>query len=144
MSNFDEKMIDRIKKLEREVERLRVKESPGAWLDWTPTQTGWTDVPAGIYRYCKVGNLVTCKVTMSAGTSNDTVATLSLPFANYAQVAAGANGYAIDNGIILTVASRWYIASWATSVKFFSDMGLGDWTASGTKRIYATFTYEAA
>lgn len=28
MSNFDEKVVDRIKRLEREVERLRVKESP--------------------------------------------------------------------------------------------------------------------
>lgn len=28
MSNFDEKAVDRIKRLEREVERLRVKESP--------------------------------------------------------------------------------------------------------------------
>ena len=28
MSNFDEKTVDRIKRLEREVERLRVKESP--------------------------------------------------------------------------------------------------------------------
>ena len=37
MSNFDEKTIERIKRLEREVERLRVWERPyTAWTNWTP------------------------------------------------------------------------------------------------------------
>ena len=39
MSNFDEQMLTRLKLLEREVERLKVKESPGVWLDYTPTVT---------------------------------------------------------------------------------------------------------
>lgn len=142
--NFDERMMQRLTNAEREIERLKVKESGGAWLDWTPTQTGWTGLPTGIYRYCKVGNLVTCKITMSAGTSNGTTAVLSLPFTNYAQVVAGANGLAIDNDITLNTTTRFYIASSSANVEFFSNMGVGAWTASGTKRIYAVFQYEAA
>ena len=42
MSNFDEKAVDRIKKLEREVERLRVKESGKFIALTTPlTSTSW-------------------------------------------------------------------------------------------------------
>ena len=76
MSNFDEKTVERIKKLEREVERLRVKESPGAWQNWTPTQTGWTALPTGTHRFCRNGQTVTCITYMSAGTSKNTTALL--------------------------------------------------------------------
>ena len=42
MSNFDEKTVDRIKRLEREVERLRVKESGKFIALTTPlTSTAW-------------------------------------------------------------------------------------------------------
>lgn len=42
MSNFDEKVVDRIKRLEREVERLRVKESGKFIALTTPlTSTDW-------------------------------------------------------------------------------------------------------
>jgi len=78
MSNFDEKTVERIKKLEREVERLRVKESPGAWLDWTPTVTWSGTAPTTTTitqaRYCRVGKLVAFNVyliiTRGSGTSN--------------------------------------------------------------------------
>ena len=42
MSNFDEKLVDRIKRLEKEVERLRVKESGRFIALTTPlTSTSW-------------------------------------------------------------------------------------------------------
>ena len=42
MSNFDEKVVDRIKRLEREVERLRVKEKQAFVPLTTPlTSTSW-------------------------------------------------------------------------------------------------------
>jgi len=86
--NFDEKTVERIKKLEREVERLRVKESPGAWLDWTPTITwegGTTDpttVSIGYARYTKIGKLVTIvlRVNIDAiGSGNRTLMRATLP-----------------------------------------------------------------
>jgi len=62
MSNIDEKVVDRIKKLEREVERLRVKESPGAWLAYTPTFTAGTgtfaDTTGSYGRYCTIGKVM--------------------------------------------------------------------------------------
>ena len=60
--NFDEKVVDRIKKLEREVERLRVKESPGAWLAYTPTFTAGTgtfaDTTGSTGKYCTIGKVM--------------------------------------------------------------------------------------
>lgn len=87
MSNFDEKVVDRIKRLEREVERLRVKESPGTWLDWTPTYgagTGmtFTSVSTISARYSKIGKV--CLFNLSAtGTIGGTptwYVTATLPF----------------------------------------------------------------
>lgn len=144
MSNFDETLMKRLTSLEREVERLKVKESPGAWADWTPTETGWTALPTGFYRYCKVGKLVTCRVGMSAGTSDATGASLVLPFTNSATQSTGACGYVIDNGNPITTACRWAIEPNSTTVEFYTNFSGGAWTASGSKRIYATFTYEAA
>ena len=47
MSNFDETVIRRLTALEREVERLRVKERPvGAWQSYTPTWTAGTTNPS--------------------------------------------------------------------------------------------------
>lgn len=88
MSNFDEKAVDRIKKLEREVERLRVKESPGAWLDWTPTVT-WitgtapTTTTITSARYCKVGKLVAFNVflTITRGSGTALSASITPPVA---------------------------------------------------------------
>ena len=144
--NFDEKVVDRIKRLEREVERLQVKESPGAWLNFTPTLTGWTEsLPAGgVYRYCRIGRLVILRIGMSAGTSNDTVASMTIPFKNYSAQVNGTIGYAMNAGTWLTGACRWNVPGGGTSVNFYTDMASGAWTASGTKRIYAVIIYEAA
>ena len=95
--NFDEKVVDRIKKLEREVERLRVKESPGIWQDWTPTVT-WigtapTTTTVTSARYCKVGKLVMFNVhlTIVKGSGTSTRAEISPPvtIADMASVASG-------------------------------------------------------
>lgn len=62
MSNFEEKSLGRIKQLEREVERLKVKESPGAWLNWTPTFTAssgtFADTSGSFGSYCVVGKVM--------------------------------------------------------------------------------------
>ena len=87
MSNFEEKTVERIKKLEREVERLRVKESPGAWQSWTPTYgagTGmtFTSVSTISAKYSKIGKV--CLFELSAtGTIGGTptwYVTAELPF----------------------------------------------------------------
>ena len=68
MSNFDETLMKRLTKLEREVERLQVKERPGAWKDWTPTYgagTGmtFTSVSTISARYLKIGKVCLFKLS---------------------------------------------------------------------------------
>lgn len=202
MSNFDEKTIERLKRLEREVERLRVWERPaggsgvtdhgalnpttanqavrkgfadatylgisakaadsdkldgldatdfvqnsalGVWHNWTPTQTGWTALPTGTYRYCQIGKMCFFAIDITAGTSNSTAATLTLPFpVKTGAYYGGANGMAMDNGTVLSVASKWYINSADNKIYFGTDMGTGSWTASGTKRMRCEGFYEIA
>ena len=63
MSNFDETVIRRLTALEREVERLRVKERPVSYKDgWIPVSGTWTyktattiTVPSGAASIYKVG-----------------------------------------------------------------------------------------
>jgi hypothetical protein len=86
MSNFDEKVVDRIKRLEREVERLRVKESPGAWLDWTPTVAFNNTAPTTSItyaRYAKVGKIVHVQalIAVTKGSSNSTQFSITMPVA---------------------------------------------------------------
>lgn len=85
--NFDEKVVDRIKRLEREVERLQVKESPGAWVNWTPTVTfeGGTTDPSSIAkvsaRYTQIGKTVIANADYYFGLGGDrTEYMFTLPF----------------------------------------------------------------
>ena len=61
MSDFDEKLIERLKRLEREVERLQVKEKPDK-TGWIPVSGTWTyasattiTVPSGAANIYSVG-----------------------------------------------------------------------------------------
>ena len=75
MSNFDEKLIERLKRLEREVERLQVKEQPvGAWQSYTVSWTAATTNPsigngtlAG--RYVQIGKTVICSIALVMGST---------------------------------------------------------------------------
>jgi hypothetical protein len=141
MSDFDEKLLQRLTKLEREVERLRVKESPGAWLDWTPTVTGWVAGYSCIARYCKVGKMVSVKIRIT-GTSDSTSVYVTLPFTS---VSNGVNAwaYAMDAGTAKETPA--YVVLDTTSrIRAYLTATGTPWTASGDKRLMTTFTYEAA
>lgn len=155
MSNFDEKLVDRLKRLEREVERLRVKESPGAWLDWTPTLTvsGGTapTYATFINRYCMVGKLVTVTGqwynttggTAGAGASEilvtlpvapkaaDDVYTGSAGYGNGGAYAIGAITIIADESKFLITKSGWLYLT-------------GDEQNNAVRDVFFTFTYEAA
>ena len=134
--------------LRRDVEDLKRREIPaGLWNNYTPaSQTGWTALPTGNYRYTAIGKLVILRIAMTAGTSNATTASIALPFtaANVGSSVGGANAYAIDNGTGLTTMSKWAIAPNSTMIDFYKDAAVGAWTASGTKRIYCVAIYERA
>jgi hypothetical protein len=99
--NFDERMMQRLTNAEREIERLKVKESAGAWLDWTPTVTYYggstetdpTSESIETARYCRIGKLVhvnvVVSVTRGAGDQSRTVVTLPITGANALGVGTG-------------------------------------------------------
>ena len=140
------KMANDIADLRRDVEDLKRREIPsGLWQNYTPaSQTGWTALPTGTYRYTAIGKLVILRIGMTAGTSNATTASIALPFtsANVGGSVGGANAYAVDNGAALTTMSRWAIGANSTTIDFYKDAAVGAWTASGTKRIYCVAIYE--
>ena len=142
------KMALEIAALRRDVEDLKRREIPsGLWHNYTPaSQTGWTALPTGTYRYTAIGKLVILRIAMTAGTSNATTASIALPFtsANVDGSIGGANAYAIDNGTGLTTMSKWAISPNSTTIDFYKDAAVGAWTASGTKRIYCVAIYERA
>lgn len=116
-----------------------------SWTSWTPTQSGWTALPTGTYRYKIVGKTCYFYIDMTAGTSNSDLAVLSLPVAAKSGVYwGGVNGMAMNNGTVLSVASKWYINSADNNFYFSTDMGTGLFTASGTKRIRCEGFYEIA
>ena len=129
--NFDEKVVDRIKKLEREVERLRVKESPGAWLAYTPAWTANVGTPSlgnGTItgKYAKIGKVVTAIVTLTFGSTTSVSGTstwyISLPF-----IAISGMGVwvAYDSGVkFYTGSVRVYTGS-SVIGSFFQDAGQG-------------------
>jgi len=145
MSSFEDAIIQRIKQLEREVERLQRWERPklGQWTSFTPTYSGWVaDSVTGIFKYSVIGNIVFLLIDMTAGTSNATNAYIDLPVdADLNASYGGALGMAMDNGTVLTQATKWYIGGTNQKIVFGSDMGSGLWTASGTKRVRCLAIY---
>ena len=113
------------------------------WFAWTPaSQTGWTDIPTGIFRFSVAGKTVHFLIDITAGTSNGTSAILALPVAP-ARRFDGTNGLAVNDGANLTVASRWFCET-NRLIYFYTDMSAGTWTNSGTKRVRTSGFYEAA
>lgn len=161
MSNFDEKVVDRIKRLEREVERLRVKESPDstgfvqtadlndAWQDWTPSAvTGWaTGYTVKLARYKVIGK--TCFFAVDIrGTSNSTAVNIALPHmsatGSFDGYWGGSCAFIQDNGTVATAPGRWYVAESSATLVAHTDMAYGTWAASGTKRVIVIGFYEIA
>ena len=190
MSSFEDAVIQRIKQLEREVERLQKWERPivitdhgaltglgdndhpqyllttgkaadsdkldgidstafvqasklGVWSAWTPTYTGWTSgTVTGTFKYSVIGNIVFLLIDMTAGTSNATNAYIDLPVnADLNASYGGTLGLAMDNGTVLTQATKWYIGGTSQTIVFNTDMSNGAWTASGTKRVRCLAIY---
>ena len=144
MSAFEDAVIQRIKQLEREVERLQRWERPKlGWTSFTPTYTGWTSgTVTGTFKYSVIGNIVFLLIDMTAGTSNATNAYIDLPVNADLNVSyGGALGMAIDNGTVLTGATKWYIGGTSQTISFNTDMSDGAWTASGTKRVRCLAIY---
>ena len=147
----------RIRRLEMELDQYKHKfvapdrtvktELPsiplGKWTSFVPKYSGWVeDSITGIFKYSVIGNIVFLLIDMTAGTSNNTDAMISLPVNADLNVSyGGALGMAMDNGTVLTVAAKWYIGGTVQEISFNSNMSNGAWTASGTKRVRCLAIY---
>jgi len=157
MSNFDETLMKRLTKLEREVERLRVKERPAggsgvtdhgaltgldstaflqtsAWTSWSPTLAGWSSTTSVDCKYYKLGTIMFFTALIS-GTSNSSSTSFTLPETNVGSEYTGAMGRCVDNGNALTTAGRFSIGQNSNVCNAYTNMASGAWTASGAKRI---------
>ena len=113
------------------------------WFNYTPTCYGWTSgTVTGTFKYSVIGNIVFLLIDMTAGTSNATNAYIDLPVnADLNASYGGTLGLAMDNGTVLTQATKWYIGGTSQTIAFASNMGSGLWTASGTKRMRCLAIY---
>lgn len=115
----------------------------GKWTSFTPAYNGWVaDSVTGIFKYSVIGNTVFLLIDMTAGTSNNTDAKIRLPInADLTATYGGVNAMAMDNGVILTQATKWYIGGASQAISFNTNMSNGAWTASGIKRVRCLAIY---
>ena len=112
----------------------------GTWQDWTPSAvTGWSKSVL-VTRYMLIGKTCFFYIQVTSGTSDSTSTEIALPFTP-AYATNGTNGFAVNNGTQLTVASRWRVQT-NGNITFYTNMYEGAWTASGDKRVYAIGFYE--
>ena len=158
MSDFDAKILSRLKSLEQEVERLKTGERPQkTWTNYTPTWTATTTDPvlgngtlAG--RYSKIGKTVIGDIILVMGsttTYGSGVWSFSLPYtAKSATVRYGGSWAAIDVGTI-NYAGSVFVSPGASTLIFFSRDGGNnflsstspyDWGSGDT--LYLSFAYE--
>lgn len=100
--NFDESTVNKIKRLERLVERLKVGEKAGAWLDYDPTLaavSGAFTTASASGRYSAIGKTVHLKAIISItnkGTASG-YATITLPIAPLATFREAMSGMSITS-----------------------------------------------
>jgi len=140
LSDFDEKMMQKLKRLEREVERLRVHESPGAWTNWTPyveaavgSLTSYTSDGS----YCRIGKVIICNFSITItdnGTGNGAIVT-NLPVA----LKGRAIGVGRENSLL---GKMLQLFAYGTTIVIF-DYENAYPAATGTELI-GSIVYEAA
>lgn len=112
---------------------------------WVPTYGGFSAAPSGgIFNYIKVGKMVTVWGSgSSAGTSNATTKTITLPFAALRGDDPVGMGLAFDNGAFKTNPCRIDLSASSATATVYLDLAGTGWTASGGCTFYFSFTYEA-
>ena len=124
------------------------QENPVGWPDWfayTPTYTGFATPPSGgVVKYAVRGKtcFFTKDINGSAGSSNNTIFTLSVPI----PAVADAIGicWAKDNGGNLSAPSEILIAAGQTAMSIYKTFHAGAWTAlnSGKDVYIPLFAYQ--
>ena len=140
-------LMQKIGELESKIDALRTIEIGGVWQNWTPTLTGWSSNPPGIYRYCLIGKLCTVMILHSdAGISNATNSIITAPFASKSGGGYWMNSCQFrNNGATSATPGQAQIGNGSSNINFYTTFAGGAWTASGDKRILnCVLTYEIA
>jgi hypothetical protein len=141
----NDKLVQEIERLKREIERLTSQDGVGIWKAYTPTFTGFSSDPTSVRaRYCLVGKL--CHVSIYAsgnGTSNATTFQITAPF-----TAATVSGMIWRNSLsFYNIGATTYrglgyvqIASGNDYFALFQEDGV--WADSGNKKADFQLFYE--
>jgi len=130
--------------LERRLERMERYDSPiyVPWTDYSATSTvaGFASFTDKEIYYKRVGSIVYVVVYIS-GTSNDTAAQLTLPYAA-ASAPTATQGYARvrDNGT-WQAAGLFYLPASSSTCSFYINSAGGVFVNSGTKSLMCEFWY---
>lgn len=118
-----------------------------AWADYGATSTivGWSSFTSKLIYTKKIGKTVLVSFSIS-GTSNATGVTFTLPYAAAAGVSfQGHTGYGtIDNTSTNMPDGVFVLGAGGSTVTVYTSVAGANWTASGTKTVTGTFSYEAA
>ena len=120
------------------------------WTDYFSSSTivGWSSYTADHYWIYtkKVGKTVFVWFHLQ-GTSNSTGVSFTLPYTTvsigiYDFRFCGTLGLAYDNGTKIAVATEYSLTDNTNTVKCYTNMSNGGWTASGTKIVSGNFWYQ--
>lgn len=117
--------------------------SEGSWI---PTFTGFSSNPTSVTaNYILIGKMCFVSVAMTAGTSNATTFTMSMPFTAAAWVQSLSVTTVVNNSTVATTAGRVLISSGGGVFNFYiNGSNTGTWTASGTKGVSFNMCYYIA
>ena len=108
------------------------------WLNWVPTLTGFSADPTNtVYEYMvNSGNVVVRSRQTTAGTSNATTFTMTLPFTAKTLSNAVWHAFAqvMDNSALTTTPGLVALASGSATASLFKDTSGAAWTNANTKR----------
>jgi hypothetical protein len=140
------KLVSQVKTLNERVDELERQPAPmlDLWTDYSATSTivGWASFTIKALWYKKVSKLVLVQFDLM-GTSNSVNTSFTLPLAA-ANPGIVSYFYVVDGGAGQTIPGV-AIAAAGSSLEIFYKDSLGTlWTATGGKRIYGEFFYQAA
>ncbi len=111
---------------------------------WTPTWGGFSSPPAGGGAFfVRVGKLVLAYLNgWSAGTSNATTKTVTLPFTSARAVVMAGMGHAMDNSAFLVDPCRFDTRAGSAVCDVYKNLNADAWTASGACVVDFAIVYE--
>lgn len=109
----------------------------GYWQTYTPTYTGFSVAPSGGVLFATIGEVLLLSVHPTAGTSNATGFTITLPSGFVLANNVHSPARIVDNGVAPTSPGLVEGITTQAVLTIYKDFAGAAWTASGSKN--ATF-----